>query len=143
MFRILALVAAVCFSCATQESAESIPRELVGIWKLESTAFKGAVATRPEKPAWLIILGNGELVLKFDNEVQAGTVAVDASATPIALDLRITMKSGPSRKWTNLGVCEIKEDTLTIAKAADGEDRPNDFKPNARSVVQVYRRTAE
>lgn len=143
MIKVLALFLAICFSCAAQESGEPIPKELLGIWKLESTSFKGAVATKPEKPAWLVVMGNGELVLKFDNEVQAGTVAVDASVTPIALDLRVTMKSGPDRKWTNLGIYEIKDDTLTIAKAADGEDRPSNFKSNAKSVVQIYRRMAE
>ncbi len=143
MVKVLVLFFAICSSCVAQESGEPIPKELVGIWKLESTSFKGAVATKPEKPAWLVITDNGELVLKFANEVQAGTVAVDASATPAALDLRVTMKSGPQRAWTNLGIYEIKDDMLTIAKAADGEDRPSKLSPTAKSVVQIYRRSAE
>ncbi len=133
----------ICLTCAALDSAEPVPKELVDVWKLESTSFKGAVPTKPDDVVWLVILSNGDFVLKSTSEIQGGTVAVDASVTPAAIDLRVTLKSGPSRKWTNLGIYEVKEDMLTIAKAPEGKNRPNSLKPDSESVVQLFRRSVK
>lgn len=143
MIKALVFFLASCIPFAAQESGESIPQDLVGIWKLESTSFKGSVPTKPDSAIWLVIMDNGDFVFKNDKDVQAGTVAVDSSVVPFALDIRVELKSGVQRKWTNLGIYEIKEGTLTIAKAPEGRNRPSHLQSDAETVVQVFRRSTD
>ncbi len=144
MIKVTALFLAMCLTCAAQDSDEGVPKELIGVWKLESTSFKGAVPTKPDGIVWLVILRNGDFVIKSADDLQGGSVAVDASVTPAAIDLRVALQSGrPNRKWTNLGIYEIQDDMLTLAKAPEGKNRPGSLKSDSESVVQVFRRSVE
>jgi len=130
---------AVSVFFATPADEPSLSKELAGVWRLNSTSAKGAAPLKPDGPAWLVIFDNGEFVTKGTKGMWGGTVSVDTQASPATMDFLITLRtgSGPER-FTNLGVYELKEGVLTVARAPDGKGRPASVAKGPDVVLQVY-----
>ena len=60
--------------------------------------------------------------------VERGTIKLDASKTPLAIDFMI--QEGGDANKTQLGVLQITDDTITCkVNAAGATERPKDFVP--------------
>ena len=103
---------------------------------------------------WVVTMINGEappaggpdVALTFEKDkynqtvdgqvVERGTIKLDASKKPIAMDLIIT--EGSDANKTQLGVLEIGEKTIRFKLNTPGDTtRPVDFEPSGDSFVFV------
>ncbi len=141
MTKAAAVFLTTCLVFPAWAADPAIPKELVGIWKLESASFNGEIPSRSDAVVWLVILENGDFIVKAPKAMYGGTVAVNVMASPPAIDFRATLTSNAGKGWTDLGVYEVKDGALTTAKAAQNKERPASVKPRSGSVVQVWRRT--
>jgi len=138
MRELLVFILAISFVHQSQDQP-TIPKELLGVWQLESSSTKGEIASKTEVPIWLVIMENGDFVVKGPNFMFGGTVVVDPKASTPAIDFRTTMSTARTQ-WTDIAVYEFNEGVLTIAKAIKGSDRPTSVKLQSTSEVQVYHR---
>ena len=65
----------------------------------------------------------------------AGTFTIDATKTPVTIDMK--PGSGRYKDKTLLGIAKVDGDTLTVAFAEPGKDRPASFESAAGSGVVV------
>ena len=127
---------------ATPADEPAVPKELVGVWRLDSTSHNGAPPAKPDGPTWLVVFDNGDFVTKGTKNMWGGTVVVDAKAAPAAIDIRITLRTGNGpERFTNLGVYELKERVLTLARMPDGKGRPATLTRGPDIVLQVFGKT--
>lgn len=141
MARVWNLILLLTLPCAAWAADPEVPADLVGNWKVESIAFKGGVPSKPSNDIWLVILENGDFVMKASKDLYGGTVAVDPTAKPPAIDFRVTLRSDGGKPYTGLGIYELKDGILITAHAIVGQDRPQSLEPQVNSVIRVSRRS--
>jgi uncharacterized protein (TIGR03067 family) len=72
-----------------------------------------------------LVLTETTYVVDVADDVDKGTVKLDASKTPKAMD--ITGTEGPNKGKTILAIYELKGDTLRICYDLKGKARPREF----------------
>ena len=113
-----------------------------GKWVIESVtrdgkpndALKGATREHAE--------GKYTLTPAKDSKAAptTGTYTIDATKSPIAIDIK--PKGGTYDGKTLLGIAKLDGDTLTVAFAEPGKDRPTKFESAAGSgiVIAVHKK---
>jgi uncharacterized protein (TIGR03067 family) len=116
-------------------------KKLEGIWKIESLQDSGKEASREEtQRITLEIKGTTLSARAGDRSAGKGTVKLDPSKTPKAIDL--TPEEGPEKGKTGLGIYQLEGDTLKICIAEPGKERPKEFvsKPGTQTTLMVLKR---
>jgi uncharacterized protein (TIGR03067 family) len=106
-----------------------------GKWVIESVvrdgkaadALKGAVREHADGKYTLTPAAGSKAA------VTTGTYAIDTTKSPVAIDMK--PKGGTYDGKTLLGIAKVDGDTLTIAFAEPGKDRPTAFESKAGSGV--------
>lgn len=116
---------------------------LQGTWVL--TSSDGQSLEGSGQTVAVVITGDKYAQTQDGQVVERGTIKLDPSKSPIAIDLVIT--EGDDANKTQLGVLRIDGDTVTTKLSAPGAtDRPTDFSPAdgylvlvAKKVKTIYR----
>lgn len=135
LFAIVLLVAAPF--AAADDKAEL--KALAGKWEVADAEVDGKKVTETFKNLELT-LENGNYAVKVGGQEDKGTVTVDASKKPKAMD--VTGTEGPNRGKTYPCVYELKDDTLTVCYGLDFKTRPTELKTAEKSntMLIVYKR---
>lgn len=140
--RTLLALGLVVGTFGTALAADDKKDPTVGKWVVESVtrdgkandALKGAVREHAG--------GKYTLTPAAGSKAQptSGTYALDTTKSPATIDL--VVKGGTYDGKTLLGIAKIEGDTLTVAFAEPGKDRPSKFESTAGSgtVVAVHKK---
>jgi uncharacterized protein (TIGR03067 family) len=135
MVAFLALLTAVGVGAQAGLSKELT--SLQGTWVL--TSADGQVMDSAGGEVTLVITGDKYTQTQNGQVVERGSLKLDASKTPMWIDLIIT--EGDDANKTQLGVFQIQNDTLTGKLNAPGSaDRPKDFVPTEGAFVFVAKK---
>ena len=134
-FAALAAGAVVIWHPAGARAADADAEKLQGKWTVESFEFNGA-PVEAMKNAVREFKGDNYSLTPTSGDVFNGTVTLDSSKTPKQIDLKLNDR-------TLKGIYEIDGDTLKIAYALEGDERPTELasKPDSGIVLVVHKRT--
>jgi uncharacterized protein (TIGR03067 family) len=79
--------------------------------------------------AMKLVLKDESYVLSIGDQLDKGTVKLDASKTPKTIDIMGT--EGPNKGRTILAIYELQGDTLRVCYDLGGKERPKEFAPMA------------
>jgi uncharacterized protein (TIGR03067 family) len=114
--------------------ADNLKDPTNGKWVVESVMRDGK-AEDGLKGAARVHIG-GKYTITPDGKADiSGTYNVDLSKTPNAIDMKPA--SGQFKDKTLQGIVKVDGDTMTIAFAAPGKDRPTAFESKADSGVTL------
>jgi uncharacterized protein (TIGR03067 family) len=137
------LVVGVGLLLAAADAGEEVKKELAkfeGTWKLVSLETEqNKLGEDALKDFRLKIEGDKFTAVENSGEVH-GTFKVDPTKKPKTID--ITMKEGPMKDKTMLGIYELDADTYKLCGDMQGKSRPTEFavKPGSGFVLEVLKR---
>lgn len=124
-----------------QPDVEKELKKLQGTWTLESSVTSGTEIPADQLKGLIVTFeGNTHTLTMGDEVIQVGTLKLDPSKSPAAID--VTMTEGPNKGAVMLGIYEIDGDTLKACFDPQGKQRPTEFKsaPGSANFVNVHRR---
>lgn len=139
-----ASVVAILLTASLATAADKPGQELVpfqGTWAVEAITKNGtAVPDDHAKRLVLVVKDNARVIKDGDEVVSKATFTVDSSKKPKHMD--ITVSDGPLAGKTYRGIYELKDDTLTICLALEGDKRPDDLtaKEGSDRLLQVFKK---
>ena len=137
------LIVGVALLLVAADAGEDAKKELAkfeGTWRIVSLETEqGKIGEDAIKDFRLIIEGDKFTAKEQSGEVR-GTFKVDPTKKPKTID--ITMKDGPMKDKTMLGIYELDGDTYKLCGDMQGKNRPTDFsvKPGRGNVLEVLKR---
>jgi uncharacterized protein (TIGR03067 family) len=138
------VVAALLCATAMVTAADKPDKELEpfqGTWAIESIIRNGQEVPEDVAQRLVLVVKGNERIIKEGDEVKSkGTFKIDASKKLKTID--ITVSEGPLAGKTYPGVYELKDQTLTICLALEGDDRPDDLtsKEGSNRLLQVHKK---
>jgi uncharacterized protein (TIGR03067 family) len=107
---------------------------LQGTWNfvsVEQNSIKQPRRKKGEQLQTITFQGDKFEVKRGDNVIQAGTRKLDPSKNPKTIDFTVT--DGEGKGTLQLGIYELKGDTLTTCVDPQGKQRPREFQTTADS----------
>ena len=91
----------------------------------------------------LVVKGDERLIKAGDEVVSKATFTVDPAQKPPTIDIKVAQ--GPLAGKTVKGIYELKDGTLKICAALEGDKRPDDFtaKEGSGRLLQVFKKKSE
>lgn len=106
-------------------------QRLQGTWKIERWEEGGKAVAAADLKKRELFFGGNVFVFRREGKVhQAGIAKLDPSADPRTFDF--TVREGEAKGDSLRGIYSIEGDTLTLCFIPKSEDRPADFKPEAK-----------
>ena len=113
---------------------------LQGAWRIIALEMDGRAASAPEFDGATIVISGRHFTSTMTGATYEGTIRVDATKSPKALDLVFT--TGPQKGTINPGIYKLGAETWTICLATRGKSRPKTFatKPGTGLAVETLER---
>jgi uncharacterized protein (TIGR03067 family) len=111
-----------------------------GTWLASAAEIGGKPFPDEVRKSIKLTLKDGKYTVTLGNSRDQGTIKLDPSAKPKALD--ITGTDGPNKGRTILAIYALNGDTLTICYDLSGKSRPTEFKTTEGSqlLLVTYQR---
>jgi uncharacterized protein (TIGR03067 family) len=104
-----------------------------GTWLASAAEIGGKPFPEEVRKSIKLTLKDGKYTVTLGNSRDQGTIKLDPSAKPKALD--ITGTDGPNKGRTILAIYALNGDTLTICYDLSGKSRPTEFKTTEGSQL--------
>jgi uncharacterized protein (TIGR03067 family) len=130
----------VSFSSAARSDDAKDAVSMEGTWLPSSTELGGKPLPENIRKSIKLVLKDGKYTLTLGQQLDRGTVKLDSSAKPKAMD--ITGGEGPNKGKKILAIYELDDDTLRICYDLGGKARPTEFKspPATTQFLVTYKR---
>ena len=116
-------------------------QKLDGVWNLVSKEVGGKALPPAQISGRSLSLGAEVFIQRQGTDVLTfGVNKLDPTRSPKQITMRVA--AGKEKGEVNLGIYELKGDTLRICYDPIGDDRPREFKtdPKSKQVLAVYKR---
>jgi len=123
-----------------KDSASGLLQQMAGNWVPVEATFNGEPVDRDRIENILMTIEGSKYTTKQGENVREGTLALDETKSPPALDVTRVRSSGETQ--TMPAICELKGDTLRICYGWETTRRPSEFKSEADSgtLLVSYKR---
>src|SRR5262249_37225410 len=123
--------------------AEVQDKDMKGTWVPDDGMMAGQKLPDNFLNSTKLLLNDGKYNVVVGEEKEEGTYKVDASKTPLVID--IEPQIGPNKGKKIPAIIEIKGDTMKVAYNMAGADRPKDFTSTAENkfIVITYKRAKD
>ena len=128
MRRALFVILAVALSLASRSRGDDAKdnQTMDGTWLASAAELGGQKFPDEVRKSIKLVVKDGKYLVTVGKETDKGTVKLNPSATPKALD--ITGTEGPNQGKTFLAIYERNGETLKVCYDLSGKNRPTDFK---------------
>jgi uncharacterized protein (TIGR03067 family) len=115
-------------------------QKLNGKWVPTEAVMNGEPVSREQLDTILLTIDGDKYTSRMGERTQKGTLSLDESKTPAAMDIKRTRSSGETQEIP--AICELKGDTLRVCYALGTAARPAEFKSETDSgtLFVVYKR---
>ena len=133
--RLLSAAAATLILLAAEDPTQNDKDKIQGSWKVQAVTLPdGSPLPADRLPDIRMTFDRDKVVMTQDGKkVEDGTFALDPAKKPAAIDL-----IGKEGK-TGLQIYLLDGDTLKLASAGEGKDRPKDFDAKGISITLLKR----
>ena len=109
-------------------------------WLASSAELGGSKFPDEVRKSIKLVIKDGKYTVTVGKDPDQGTVKLDPSAKPKAMD--ITGTDGPNKGKTILAIYELKGDTLRVCYDLGGKSRPTEFKTKegTQQFLVTYKR---
>jgi uncharacterized protein (TIGR03067 family) len=136
----VAAVVLMCVGSAWGDDAKEEMKMLDGTWLPMSGEAGGEKFPEEALKMITLVIKDGKYTVTVGKEIDKGTVTLDTSKKPKAMDIVGT--EGPNKDKTILAIYELSGETLKVCYALDGKERPKEFKSKegAKDFLVVYKK---
>jgi uncharacterized protein (TIGR03067 family) len=123
----VALFLVLSFACLSRgDDAKDGAKSIDGTWLPSAAELGGKKFPDEVRKTIKLVIGDGKYTVTVGKKPDQGTIKLDPSRKPKALD--ITGTEGPNKGKTILAIYERTDDTLRICYDLSGKARPTEFK---------------
>jgi uncharacterized protein (TIGR03067 family) len=123
-------------------TAKGDSKKINGTWKPVKAQLAGKPYPDKILKSMKVVVKDGKYTVTAGDETDEGTVKLDLSKKPWAMDLK--SRKGPFRNKTILAIYEFTDGGMRVCYDMSGKARPREFKSTAGSLLFLveYRRQA-
>jgi uncharacterized protein (TIGR03067 family) len=123
-----------------QEDAKKELQKFEGTWKVAAFEQKGQKADTEAFKEFKLTIKGDKFTFESPGDKMEGTIKVDPSKKPKALDVEGKNSSGETIK--SAGIYELDKDSMKVCYRLNSTDRPKEFKtgPDSDDFLVIYQR---
>ena len=134
------MLVCLCTAPAVRGDESDDAKKMQGRWKPVTAELAGKPYPTQLVQSITLVVADGKYTVTVGQQKDEGTVKLDPTQKPAAMDLRGTR--GPNQGKTILAIYELTDNTLRICYDLSGKSRPAEFnsKPETRLFLVEYKR---